>query len=83
FFKMSDGALAAFAWDSKTSDPTHVDIVSDQDFYLTAKELNKVFEQKKYDKAIKAYKILILKYPEKNSLFANRIKGIENLKNSK
>lgn len=49
FFKMSDGALAAFAWDSKTSDPTHVDIVSDQDFYLTAKELNKVFEQKKYD----------------------------------
>ena len=40
-------------------------------------------EQKKYDKAIKAYKILILKYPEKNSLFANRIKGIENLKNSK
>ena len=40
-------------------------------------------EQRKYDKAIKAYKILILKYPEKNSLFANRIKGIENLKNSK
>jgi hypothetical protein len=35
-------------------------------------------EQKKYDKAIKAYK-----YPEKNSLFANRIKEIENLKNSK
>jgi len=33
-------------------------------------------EQKKYDKAIKAYKILILKYPEKNSLFANRIKKI-------
>lgn len=40
-------------------------------------------EQKKYDKAIKAYKILILKYPEKNGLFANRIKEIENLKNSK
>lgn len=40
-------------------------------------------EQRKYDKAIKAYKILILKYPEKNSLFANRIKEIENLKNSK
>ena len=40
-------------------------------------------EQKKYDKAIKAYKILILKYPEKNGLFANRIKEIENLTNSK
>ncbi|WP_313385154.1 hypothetical protein [Chishuiella sp.] len=40
-------------------------------------------EQKKFDKAIKAYKILILKYPEKNGLFANRIKEIENLKNYK
>lgn len=40
-------------------------------------------EQKQYEKAIKAYKILILKYPEKNSLFANQIKEIENLKNSK
>lgn len=40
-------------------------------------------EQKKYDKAIKAYKILSLKYPEKNSLFANRIKEIEKFKNTK
>jgi len=40
-------------------------------------------EQKQYEKAIKAYKILSLKYPEKNSLFANQIKEIENLKNSK
>lgn len=40
-------------------------------------------EQKQYEKAIKAYKILSLKYPEKNSLFAKQIKEIENLKNSK
>ena len=40
-------------------------------------------EQKQYEKAIRAYKILSLKYPEKNSLFANQIKEIENLKNSK
>ena len=40
-------------------------------------------EQKQYEKAIRAYKILSLKYPEKNSLFAKQIKEIENLKNSK
>jgi len=40
-------------------------------------------EQKKYDKAIRAYKILSLKYPEKISFFADRIDEIENLKNSK
>lgn len=40
-------------------------------------------EQKQYEKAIKAYKILSLKYPEKNSLFAKQIKEIEILKNSK
>ena len=40
-------------------------------------------EQKQYEKAIRAYKILSLKYPEKNSLFAKQIKEIEILKNSK
>jgi hypothetical protein len=42
--------------------------------------LAKVFlEQKKYHKAIQAYEILILKYPEKSSLFADRIIEIKNL----
>ena len=40
-------------------------------------------EQNKYDKAIRAYKILCLKYPEKNAYFADRIREIENLKNKK
>lgn len=40
-------------------------------------------EQKKYDKAIRAYKILSLKYPEKSIFFADRIKEIEILKNHK
>lgn len=39
-------------------------------------------EQKKYDKAIRAYKILSLKYPEKDDFFAGKISEIENLKNS-
>lgn len=34
-------------------------------------------EQKKYQKAIQAYEILILKYPEKSYLFADRIEDIK------
>ncbi len=46
--------------------------------YLMTETLAKVYlEQKKYDKAIQAYEILILKYPEKSSFFANRIKDIK------
>lgn len=43
--------------------------------------LAKVYlEQKHYDKAISAYKKLCLKYPKKNSFFADQIKLIEKLK---
>ena len=38
------------------------------------------FRQGHYEKAIDAYKKLSLKYPKKNSLFANQIKLIEKLK---
>lgn len=40
-------------------------------------------EQNKYDKAIKAYTILRLKYPEKSGYFADRINEIKILKNNK
>ncbi|GAA4298114.1 hypothetical protein [Aestuariibaculum suncheonense] len=36
-------------------------------------------EQKNYKKAIQSYKILSLKYPEKNSFFANQIKAVQQL----
>ena len=36
-------------------------------------------EQKKYKNAIQAYKILSLKYPEKSSFFADRIKAVEKI----
>jgi len=39
------------------------------------------FEQKKYDKALAAFKKLSLKYPEKSVYFATRIEEIEKLKN--
>jgi hypothetical protein len=48
--------------------------------YLMTETLAKVYlEQKKYLKAIQAYEILILKYPEKSSFFADRISDIKNL----
>jgi hypothetical protein len=49
---------------------------------LMTETLAKVYlEQKKFNNAIKAYEILILKYPEKSGFFANQIKKIEHLKN--
>jgi tetratricopeptide (TPR) repeat protein len=46
--------------------------------YLMTETLARVYlEQKKYQKAIQAYEILILKYPEKSSSFANHISDIK------
>jgi hypothetical protein len=48
--------------------------------YLMTETLARVYlEQRKYSKAIQAYEILILKYPEKSSFFADRISDIKNL----
>ena len=48
---------------------------------LVTPTLAKVYlEQGHYNKAISAYEKLILKYPEKNSFFANQIKLINKLK---
>jgi tetratricopeptide (TPR) repeat protein len=50
---------------------------SDDTSYLMTETLARVYlEQKKYSKAIQAYEILILKYPEKSSFFADRISDI-------
>ncbi|HTO36004.1 MAG TPA: tetratricopeptide repeat protein [Flavobacterium sp.] len=47
---------------------------------LMTETLARVYlEQKKYQKAIQAYEILILKYPEKSVFFADRIRDIKNL----
>ncbi len=47
---------------------------------LMTETLAKVYlEQKKYKKAIQAYKILSLKYPEKSGFFADRIKAVEKI----
>jgi hypothetical protein len=47
---------------------------------LMTETLAKIYlEQKKYQRAIQAYEILILKYPEKSYLFADRIADIKKL----
>ncbi|MGB5315729.1 MAG: tetratricopeptide repeat protein [Robiginitalea sp.] len=47
---------------------------------LMTETLARVYlEQGKYKKAIQAYRILILKYPEKSSFFADQIKAVEKL----
>ena len=57
--------------------PTITPVVEDKS-YLMTETLAKVYlEQKKFSKAIQAYEILILKYPEKSSFFADRISDIE------
>lgn len=51
---------------------------------LMTETLARVYlEQGKYKKAIQAYRILILKYPEKSSFFADQIKAVEKLREDK
>lgn len=55
-----------------------LDINKDETSYLMTETLARVYlEQKKYTKAIQAYEILILKYPEKITFFADRISDIK------
>ncbi|PWA08317.1 tetratricopeptide repeat protein [Flavobacterium laiguense] len=56
----------------------NIELNKEDNSYLMTETLAKVYlEQKKYQKAIQAYEILILKYPEKSSFFADRIKDIK------
>lgn len=57
--------------------PINIEKSTQENTYLMTETLAKVYlEQKKYQKAIQAYEILILKYPEKSSFFADRISDI-------
>lgn len=68
--------------------PANIERSSQDSSMLMTETLARVYlEQKKYSKAIQAYEILILKYPEKSVFFADRISDIKiiqqnnNLKN--
>ncbi|WP_417352226.1 tetratricopeptide repeat protein [Flavobacterium alkalisoli] len=58
--------------------PANIERSSRDSSLLMTETLARVYlEQKKYQKAIQAYEILILKYPEKSVFFADRISDIK------
>ncbi|MEC4114495.1 hypothetical protein GJV77_11655 [Myroides pelagicus] len=63
-----------------TLTPVNIETSTQENTNLMTETLAKIYlEQKKYQKAIQAYEILILKYPEKSSFFANQILDIKAL----
>ncbi|MDV6168834.1 tetratricopeptide repeat protein [Flavobacterium sp. DG1-102-2] len=73
---------------NNTPSPANIEKSTQDNSMLMTETLARVYlEQKKYSKAIQAYEILILKYPEKSVFFADRISDIKiiqqnnNLKN--
>lgn len=60
--------------------PSNIAKSVEEPTHLMTETLAKIYlEQKKYHRAIQAYEILILKYPEKSSFFADRIEKIKKL----
>ncbi|GAB1307741.1 tetratricopeptide repeat protein [Urechidicola sp. KH5] len=57
------------------------DVITDYNSLMTETLAQIYVEQKKFKNAIKAYEILSLKYPEKSTFFADRIKAIKILEN--
>ena len=51
--------------------------IAEKQMLMTETLANLYLKQKKYDKAIQAFKILSLKYPKKSSYFANQISEIK------
>lgn len=63
-----------------TSAPSNIAKSTEEPTHLMTETLAKIYlEQKKYQRAIQAYEILILKYPEKSSFFADRIENIKKI----
>ena len=71
---------------SNSENPSHKAFITDfsqSSDSLMTETLAKVYlQQKNYKKAIQAYKILILKNPEKSGFFADQIRAIEKLTNT-
>ncbi|MCF6347440.1 MAG: hypothetical protein L3J20_03970 [Flavobacteriaceae bacterium] len=57
-----------------------IESITENESLMTETLARVYLEQKQYNKAIQAFKILSLKYPEKSSFFADRIKAIKFLR---
>lgn len=47
-FRFGDGDYAAFSWESSVADPTHLDIIKDDEFYAQARAFNSIFHQEPF-----------------------------------
>ena len=56
-----------------------IESIKENESLMTETLAHVYLEQKKYEKAITAFTVLSLKYPEKSSFFANQIKAIKKL----
>ncbi len=83
-FELIDQFIATKPKIKPSISPDSIDISehsSQENESLMTETLARVYlEQKKYEKAIKAFTILSLKYPEKSGFFADRIKAVKFLK---
>ena len=78
FIKKSPSITSPKEYEAKKNELSVKDNPSSQLMTETLAEI--LVEQKKYDKAIQAYKILILNNPEKNGFFASRIEKIKQIR---
>jgi len=67
----------------ETPAPIAASAVLDKTELMTETLARIYLEQGKYKEALQAYRILILKYPEKSSFFADQIKAVEKLRDVK
>ncbi len=66
---------------SNNNDDISKESILENENLMTETLAHVYLEQKKYKKAITAFTILSLKYPEKSSFFANQIKAIKKIQN--
>ncbi len=68
--------------EDRSFDDLAMESSTENDQLMTETLAHVYLEQKKYEKAIAAFTVLSLKYPEKSSFFADRIEAVKKLQNN-